>query len=257
MGLYPEQGGSMKKLKILILSIVFCAVSFYSSTAAGPIDNTIYANLLKQYVSNGKVSYHGFKQDEFLLDQYLEQLSRTDIALLSEKEQFAFYINTYNAFTIKLILTRFPDIDSIKDLGGLFSSPWSIKFIPLQGKKVTLDHIEHDILRPEYKDPRVHFAVNCASKSCPALRDEPYEADRLYVQLDEQARQFINTPGHLLIKKNTLFISKIFKWFKQDFENGTTEFIQKYASNELNRQINAIKPGIKISFLDYDWSLNQ
>ena len=128
------------------------------------------------HVENGVVDYGGFQKDEKQLDQYLAQLGRITTEKLSSPERMAFYINLYNAWTIKLILTRYPDIESIKDTGSLFSSPWSKKIVVLENKKVSLDHIEHDLLRPQFKDPRIHFAVNCASKSCPPLLENPISA---------------------------------------------------------------------------------
>jgi len=238
---------------ILIFTAILPVTIAFSDTG---VDNTIYDNLLTKHVTDGRVNYDGFKTDEALLDQYLNILSSTKIDALSEKGQMAFYINAYNAFTIKLILTKYPGIDSIKDLGGLFSSPWSIKFIPLQDKKVTLDHIEHDILRPTFKDPRVHFAVNCASKSCPPLRNEAFEPDRINEQLDEQTTLFINGPNNYTLKENTISISKIFKWFKEDFKNKPVAFIKNYADASLKEKLVIIDSDIRVKYLDYDWSLN-
>ena len=221
------------------------------------IDNQIYASLLKKHVINNRVNYDGFKKNEQLLDEYLAILNRADVKSLSGNKLFAFYINAYNAFTIKLILTKYPGINSIKEIGNFFSNPWSKKFILLQGRTVSLDHIEHDILRPKFKDPRVHFAINCASKSCPPLRNEPYEGKTLENQLDDQARKFINDKKNNFIKEDTLFTSKIFKWFKEDFSNNPLLFIKRHASKELKEKLNSAGNNIKIYYLDYDWSLNR
>ena len=244
---------------ILISMILLYTIPTFADTGPNSTintDNTIYNDLLKKHVTNGRVNYDGFKTDEAMLDQYLNILSRTKIDTLSANGQMAFYINTYNAFTIRLILTKYPKIDSIKDLGGFFSSPWSIKFIPLQNKHVTLDYIEHDILRPIFKDPRVHFAVNCASKSCPPLRNEAFEADRINEQLDEQTQIFINNPNTFALKEKMFSISKIFKWFKEDFNNEPIAFIKKYADTGLKEKLDAIDSDIRVKYLDYDWSLN-
>ena len=138
------------------------------------INNNLYAYLLKQYVKNDRVDYEGFKKDEVKLDQYLDVLEKTDSKKLSRNEQFAFYINAYNAWIIKLVLSGYPGIKSIKDLGSFFQSPWKKKLCRIDGKTLTLDDIEHKILRPRFQDPRVHFAINCASKSCPPLLSDPY-----------------------------------------------------------------------------------
>jgi hypothetical protein len=154
-------------------------------------------------------------------------------------------------------LTRYPGINSIKEIGNFFSNPWSRKFIALEKKTVSLDYIEHKILRPEFKDPRVHFAVNCASKGCPRLRDEPYEGDILDDQLDAQAREFINDERNTFIKAEKLFISKIFKWFEDDFSGNPLAFIRQYASKDLGETLNASGKKVTIHYLDYDWSLNR
>ncbi len=225
--------------------------------AAGDIDNRLYAALLKKHVINKTVNYDGFKKDEAQLDAYLAILSHTDVKPLSRNSRFAFYINAYNAFTIKLVLTKYPGINSIKEIGSFFSNPWNIKFISLQGKTVSLDYIEHDILRPVFKDPRMHFAINCASKSCPRLREEPYEGDILEDQLTDQASGFINDKRHTFIKGDTLYISKIFKWFEADFSDNPLLFIKTYASDELKQRLTPPGKPLKINYLNYDWTLNR
>lgn len=225
--------------------------------AKGSVDNDIYAVLLKKHVANKRVNYDGFKTDENRLDQYLTILTQTDVKSLSRNDAFAFYINAYNAFTIKLILTKYPGINSIKEIGGFFSNPWSKKFIVLQKMTVSLDYIEHKILRPQFKDPRVHFAINCASKSCPQLLNKPYEGDILESQLNNQAKIFINDKHNNFFKDNTLFISKIFNWFKDDFSDNPLGFIRQYASGNLKEDLDTVRENIKIRYLDYDWSLNR
>ncbi len=221
------------------------------------VDNRIYALLLKKHVEGSAVNYDGFKKDAHLLDEYLTILSQTSARSLSRDDQFAYYINVYNAFTIKLVLTRYPGINSIKETGGFFSNPWSKKFITLEGKTLTLDHIEHKILRPRFKDPRVHFAINCASRSCPPLRNEPYEGKILEYQLNEQTKNFINDQKNTLIKDNTLFVSRIFKWFKEDFSGNPLLFIKQYAGTDLKHRLLSNEGKIKLSYLNYDWSLNR
>ena len=173
------------------------------------VDNSIYAGLLGKYVKDGVVDYEGFKGEEAKLDQYLTVLEKTDTGTLSRNEQFAFYVNAYNAWTIKLILGGYPGVKSIKDLGSLFKSPWKKKICRIDGDVITLDDIEHNILRPGFKDPRVHFAINCAAKSCPPLRSEPYLGDRLDQQLDEMTRAFINDPASKRYEDRTLYVSSI------------------------------------------------
>ena len=251
------------RLKIFVIFSIplFFIGTCVSSPVRGAIvengvDNSIYAELLMKYVKKGFVDYRGFKNNEQKLDQYLKILEKTDLNSLTSKEQFAFYINTYNAWTIKLILTKYPDVNSIKDLGGFFSSPWKKKIVHVDGKILTLDNIEHDILRPFFKDPRVHFAVNCASKSCPPLRSEPYQGSELDRQLDEVTTAFINDPSRNRVEGNILWVSKIFSWYGEDFNDDIEGFFVKYAQGTLKEKVTVKRGQLKVKYLDYDWSLN-
>ena len=225
-------------------------------SAANEVGQSLYAELLSKYVKNGIVNYQGFKNDEENLDQYLKVLEKTDTKTLSRNEQFAFYVNAYNAWTIKLILSGYPGIKSIKDLGSLFKSPWKKKICRIDGKIITLDDIEHNILRPRFKDPRVHFAINCAAKSCPPLRSEPYRGGELDQQLDEMTRAFINDLESNRLEGHTLYVSSILKWFAEDFNKDIIGFFLKYAKGDLKEQLEANKEKIRVKYLDYDWSLN-
>jgi len=220
------------------------------------IDHSLYAGLLKKYVKDGVVNYQGFKDEESVLDKYLKVLEEVDSKILSRDEKFAFYINAYNAWTIKLILSGYPGIKSIKDMGNLFKSPWKKKISRIDGKIITLDDIEHNILRPRFKDPRVHFAINCAAKSCPPLRSEPYRVSDLEQQLDEMTRAFINDRENNRLEGHALYVSSIFKWFKEDFNKDIIGFFLKHAKGDLKEQLEARRGKIKVNYLDYDWSLN-
>jgi hypothetical protein len=222
----------------------------------GGVDDSVYAELLKKYVTNGVVDYQGFKNEEDKLDRYLHVLEKTDTKTLSRNEQFAFYINAYNAWTIKLILTAYPGIKSIKDLGSLFGSPWKKKIVRIEGDILSLDNVEHDILRPRFRDPRIHFAVNCASMSCPPLRSEPYRADILDDQLNEMAESFLNDSRYNRLEGNTLFVSSIFDWYSEDFNDDIVGFFMKYAKGDLKEKLRSQKREIEVQYLDYDWSLN-
>lgn len=248
----------MKKIVNVIMGLsVFLLFSVEGTMAGTPIDNQIYASLLEKNVRHKSVDYDGFKKDESMLDTYLNILSRTDTTTLSGNDLFAFYINVYNAFTIKLVLSKYPGINSIKEIGGFFSNPWSKKFIPLNARTVSLDYIEHEILRPKFKDPRVHFAINCASKSCPKLLNKPYEGSILESQLDDQARDFINDKKNNYIKQDTLYISKIFKWFKEDFNDNPLSFIKRYADKDFKEALMSSNDKLNIAYLHYEWSLNR
>jgi len=219
-------------------------------------DHQQFGVLLTKYNQAGHVDYAGFKSEETRLDAYLEGLARIDPDSLVREERFAFYINAYNAWTIKLILSGYPGVTSIKKLGSLFKSPWKKKIVRIDGRLTTLDHIEHDILRPEFKDPRIHFAVNCASRGCPPLYQEPFVGSQLNRQLNEVTRRFINSSEYSRLEGNTLYVSSIFKWFSEDFNEDIIGFFQKHASGKLKSDINTRKSSLKIKYLDYDWSLN-
>ena len=242
--------------KILRTFITTALLLLWSLPAGAMLDSRIFAELLTKYSHNGVVDYAGFKKEEARLDAYLEVLAGIKPDSLSRDDRFAFYANAYNAWTIKLILTGYPGIESIKDLGSFFKSPWKKAFVKLGGKVITLDTIEHDILRPQFKDPRVHMAVNCASKSCPPLWPEPFVGSRLNDQLNAATGKFINNPGFNRIEGNTLYVSRIFKWFSEDFNDDVIGFFEQYATGELKSKIRVHRSSLKVKYLDYDWSLN-
>jgi len=244
-----------KVAKYLLSGIIGLAIAAPGLSAA--MDHSLFGELLGDHVKNGVVDYQGFKKNETRLDSYLELLGKTDVQALGRKDQFAFYINAYNAGTIKLILSKYPNITSIWDLGNrVFNSPFKKKFLQLGSRKVSLDYIENDILRPRFADPRVHFAINCASKSCPPLLSQPYQGEILDRQLNNAARTFINDTRFNRLNGNTLYISRIFKWFSEDFDNDPLTFFLKYAIGDFKENLEDRKSEIRIKYLDYDWSLN-
>ncbi len=218
-----------------------------------------FNELLKKHVSKeGIVNYQGFIQDRAKLDKYLELLSNNapDKNTWTKEEQLAYWINAYNAFTVKLIVDNYP-VKSIQDLDPkvklpLINTVWDIKFFKIGGKESSLDEIEHKILRQEFEEPRIHFAVNCASFSCPPLWNEAFVPEKIDQQLDLVTRTFINDPKRNKISPDKLEISSIFSWFKGDFtKNGSLiDYLNQYSKVK-------IKPNAKISHLDYDWSLNE
>jgi len=246
-------------MKTIFIAAIFMIAGVWAAGAgvhAAQVDHALFASLLSKHVKDGVVDYQGFKDDEAILDQYLEALAAVNPESLSTDDQFAFYVNAYNAWTIKLILSRYPDIRSIKDLGSLLSSPWKKTIARIDGGLLTLDQIEHDILRKRFKDPRVHFAVNCASKSCPPLQGEPFTGSRLNDQLNQAAQAFINAPRFNRLEGETLWVSKIFDWFSEDFHGDVIGYFIKYADAPLNDQLVKNKGRIKVRYMDYDWSLN-
>ena len=238
-----------------LISVMLINIA-HSAASSSSVGHRLFRELLQKYVADGNVNYAGFKSEETKLDQYLDQLQNVDPDTLSRNEQYAFYANAYNAWTIKLILTKYPGIDSIKELGIFNTGPWKKKVVRLSGELVSLDHIEHDILRPRFKDPRVHFAINCAAKSCPPLRSEPFVAPKLDQQLDDATRSFINNPNNYRLEGRDLHVSRIFKWFSEDFSEDPLGFFLKYADPELKEKLENTPEKINIKYLAYDWSLN-
>lgn len=230
--------------------------------------------LLKKYVrwladnKQSRVDYKGFATDREALKGILAQwsaVSAADFAALTPAQQMAFLINAYNGFTVELVLTQYPNLKSIKDLGSLLQSPWKKKFFRLLGEERTLDWIEHEQLRPRYGDWRVHAAVNCASIGCPALRPEAFTPASLDTQLDDGMARFMGDPTRNRFTDGRAELSEIFKWFSEDFQKGNRgirkldDLVLRYSDQlgvgPADRQ--QIRNGsVRIRYLDYDWSLN-
>lgn len=264
------------------LSLSGLAVPTHAQSAGFDHQHAAWTALLRKHVrlvrggQTTQVAYAGFKADRAALKAYLDSLSAVSAAAFAgwtKAERQAFLTNAYNGFTVELILTRYPDLKSIKDLGSLISSPWKPKWIALLGGKVSLDDIEHAMLRKrgDYDDPRVHFAVNCASIGCPALREEAFVAARLDAQMDEQTLRFMSdrTRNRYNAPRGRLELSKIFDWYGEDFRLGhrgigsLQAFAARYADQladapahaaELRERVRA--GGVDIAFTDYDWALN-
>jgi hypothetical protein len=263
-----------------LLRFAVVLLGLVAGNAFAQFDQTYKAwdDLLKKhvkYVQNGnasRVDYAGFAKDRAALKTVLDSYSalpKAEFDKWPKPAQQAFLINAYNAFTIELILTKYPDLKSIRDLGSFVSKPWSKKFFTLFGQETNLDNIEHDMLRKEgvYDDPRVHTAVVCASIGCPMLRNEAFTAVNLEASLEDGMKRFLSdrTRNRLNSQTKKLEISKIFDWYGKDFEKGHKGFtsvkatMAKYASQladpngerELVREQKA-----DITFLEYDWSLN-
>ncbi|MCC7464984.1 MAG: DUF547 domain-containing protein, partial [Saprospiraceae bacterium] len=222
-----------------------------------PVSHTIWDTLLHRHVrEGGLVDYKGFIRDSVALNRYLAVLSgaQPNEENWTRAEKMAFWINAYNAFTVKLIVDHYP-VESIKDIkrGVPFvNTVWDIKFIKIGGQTYDLNNIEHGILRPDFKDARVHAAINCASYSCPQLRNEAFVAERLEAQLDDAMRKFVNDPLRNRITAKRAEISEIFKWFRADFvrdAGSVRKYVNRYAQEKLDANG-------RIVYLDYQWSLN-
>lgn len=193
-------------------------------------------------------------EDSAKLDAYLESFAALDFETLDENEQFAAYANVYNALTIQHIVGRYP-VKSIRS--GYLVGPWKKVFTTVNGEEVSLDDLEHSILRAEWSDPRVHYAVNCASFGCPNLRTDAWFGETLDEELDDAARDYINNPRGVTVRRNgTLQVSTIYKWFREDFggsNDGVIDHLLEHAEPELAAKIEAKR---KISKHEYDWGLN-
>jgi len=233
------------------------------------VKNNVHWNLNR---TASQVNYAGFQKTHDFLKRYLFSLSavtRTEFDTFRREQQLAFLINAYNAFTVELILTEYPEVTSIKELGSLFSSPWKRKFFLLLGESQNLDGIEHELIRGSgrYDEPLIHFAVNCASIGCPALLDEAFVAEKLDQQLLESTERFLSdrSRNRFDARTGTLEISSIFDWYAEDFSKGWRgydslhDFFRTHAdwiTDDAESVETLREAALRIEFLDYDWSLN-
>ncbi|MEL6699722.1 MAG: DUF547 domain-containing protein [Bacteroidota bacterium] len=220
-----------------------------------PISHQGWDSLLQQYVNvQGEVDYASWKKEPAGLQAYLDLLSQNPpSSSWSESEQLAYWINAYNAYTIALVLDHYP-LESIKDIAGsipFINSSFDVKFFEIGGFAFDLNTIEHQVLRAQFEEPRIHFAINCASFSCPRLLNEAYTADRLDAQLQAQAKEFINDPNKNKLTADQVALSMIFSWFEGDFtKNGSlVAFLNQYSETP-------IATAAEINHMTYDWSLN-
>lgn len=249
----------MKNYILILLLVPFFAFSNSNAinnkiykgntiTTTKSLDHKIWNDLLQKYVSKkGNVNYSGFKKDEAKLDLYLNSLSKNSPENnWSKNAVLAYWINAYNAFTVKLILDNYP-LKSIKDI----KKPWDLKFIVLADKTYSLGDIEHKILR-KMNEPRIHFAINCASYSCPNLLNKAYTAGALEKQLESVSKSFINDGSKNYITTNSIEISEIFNWFSKDFKTkgSLIDFLNRYSAIKINENA-------KIKYKNYNWNLNK
>lgn len=266
--------GSRGSALLLVTMLLLCLLP--AAGARGEVPHQLWDELLQRHVrvqEGGRatsVDYQGLARDRAQLGRYLDTLaavSRSEFDSWPKASQLAFLINAYNAWTVELILGAYPNLKSIKDLGSLFRSPWKKTFIPLLGERRSLDDIEHGLIRgsKRYDEPRIHFAVNCASIGCPALANRAYQGETLHRQLEEATRLFLADRSRNRLEGATLKVSSIFSWYREDFSRGWRgaaslgQFLALYGESLAlgDEEVARLRSGeIAIDFLDYDWRLN-
>ena len=263
-------------LAYVVIAVAFCApasageldetFSINDPNATMTVDHSAWERILAAYIVASPDGINRFAYgrvspaDKQALKAYLTQLQGVKVTALKPDEQRAFWINLYNALTIEVVLDHYP-VKTIKDIAispGFFSfGPWGKQLVIVEGKKLSLDNIEHDILRKVWKDPRVHYAVNCASISCPNLMAKAFTGDALDKMLNQGAHDYINHPRGVTIKGGKLRLSQIYSWYRKDFGANDAELLRHlstYAEPALKKQLAGIET---IAGYDYDWSLNE
>lgn len=239
----------------------------FSASAANSVsemNNSDWAFILNRYISVGPTGINRFDYaavttaDRDRLNRYVSSLEKLDPRTFNLNEQHAYWINLYNSLTVQVVLDHYP-IDSIREIkSGIFSpGPWDLSITKIAGRTLTLNNIEHDILRANWHDPRVHYALNCASLGCPNLAAKPYSGKHLDAQLDSAARSFINHPRGVFVKDGQITLSKIYSWYADDFGNGSQEAILGHLGHYANPALKAeLKKDPTIKAYQYDWRLN-
>ncbi|WP_425389936.1 DUF547 domain-containing protein [Ekhidna sp.] len=245
---------------MLKITVFFLSIFFFLSIKAQPgVNHEAFDELLQKYVDDeGMVNYKGLKKDRPALKSYLGMLELNHPqSSWTRDQQLAYWINAYNAFTLELILEHYP-VESIKDIGAVIkipfvNTPWDIKFINIGDEEYDLNNIEHGIIRKEFDEPRIHFALVCAAVSCPKLQNTAYTPEQLDQQLTKAAKEFLGNPQKNSFKSSKkATLSKLFNWYGGDFtEDGTLiEYINQYAPVKLEKNAD-------IDWQDYNWALNE
>lgn len=266
-------------LRLLLLGVLLTGFAYTShatdteqwddtGTNVEHIDHTHWQKILDSYIvekknNNAQPPINLFKygsvsnDDKTVLAQYLKKLQSIDPRDYAKEEQFAYWVNLYNAATVDLILKNYP-VKSITKLGGILSfGPWDKEILTVADEAITLNDIEHKILRPIWKDARIHYAVNCASYSCPNLSATAFTSKNADTLLEQAAKDYVNHPRAVHIKDDTLELSEIYKWYAEDFgesEQDVVAHISNYAEPDLAQKLKAFDGDIDY---DYDWSLNE
>lgn len=232
--------------KLLIMGVCFCAISFMYAQGTENVHKD-WDELLNAHVNEqGLVDYHSMKAERIKLDRYLEHLESIACKYNADNDAaLAFWLNVYNALTVQVIIDNYP-VNSMRDIDE--GRVWKVERFRFQDRYLSLDHIEHDIIRKRFGDPRIHFALNCGAISCPPLHNKAFNSTDLHQVLEQLSSQFINNPRYNRLEDGKLFLSKIFEWYEADFGN-LAKFVKMYASYP-------VRETQEIIFQEYNWSLN-
>lgn len=247
------------KRAVIFLSVIFISMLYANGNESGKNSHASFNEVLKEFVNDGKVNYKDLCKDS-RLETYLNQLSKTDPAKIENTEdRLAFWINAYNAFTLKVICDNYP-VKSIMDLDS--GKIWDRVFIEINGTPMSLNHIEHEIIRKEFNEPRIHFALVCAAISCPPLRSEAFEGYKLDNQLNDQGDIFLNQKdkNYFDLQEKEAHLSKILEWYGKDFGSDNSEillYLTRFLPEETATSIKENPNEWEVKYTEYDWSLNE
>lgn len=252
---------------LVLACLVLAAVAAPRPARAADPDYSLWQILLSRYYDPAKgMDYKALKtRDAATLEQLRRKMAQVDVASLSKKEQLAYWINLYNITTVAVVVDGYP-VDSIRDLSTdpiIRLNVFKKDSVRTRQGKISLDDVENEKIRAGFKDPRIHFAINCAAVSCPPIRPEPFVGARVDAQLDDQARKFLNGPHGVRFEKDgsdlVLRVTRIMDWFADDFETwggGRVAFIRRYMPPDKQGRIDAARGEVELEFHDYDWKLN-
>ena len=243
-----------------ILMLGSVSIASQATTAEFGQTHALFTSVLTNYVKDARVDYAALKAHPQDLTRYLDQVaavSKAEFKKWSEPEQIAFLANAYNAYTLRLIIDHYP-LKSIKDIGSFFQGPWDQPVVRLFGETITLNTLEHKILRVDYAEPRLHFALVCAAKGCPPLRNEAYVGVRLNEQLNDQGKQFLaeTAKNRVEAAEHTVYLSPIFKWYAGDFEKKSGSVLAALKPYWPAKPVAGYEE-FEIRYTGYDWSLNE
>jgi len=238
-----------RPLKALTLTLL---LSFAVATPADAISHAPYDALLKKHVKRGKVDYAGIKEtNHAALDAYVTAVGKARVGGMSKHAKLAFYLNAYNALVIKGVVDRLPNVTSVMKVKGFFDKHKHL----VAGRRVTLNQLENEIIRPTFKEPRIHFALVCGARSCPPLRAAAFRASGLDGVLERLTRSFINGWYGVQVKGEAVKVSQLFKWYAKDFEQASGS-VGKYLARYHKKHADRLARG-KLGYLHYSWALNK